>query len=254
MFGAKGDDAQVIASLVSNIPIALVWVLVFAILHYFFASLFYINTERGRAPAKTSGTWGWICEIVVGMDDDEYMKHAGLDALTFVEFIRLCARVLGVMLVWACVVNMTFYVLSANHSLDPKTNTSGSAIDPEVLNSFLARSSLANVRPIGVGDPYEWDQALAFAMSLLGMWVVSFYTYWQLKRTWRRVIKWAQRAMAVAGDPSSHAILVRSVDPREKMRSPEELCVTPLDRRGGRRLIAGRLLGDDGWMDEMNAR
>ncbi len=220
ILGASGEDAQVLAALVTNIPIAIALVALFLALHYCFESLFYTNTEHGLAPAKPAGAWGWLCSIVWGMADDEYMKHSGLDALVFIEFLRLGARVLIFMLVWSCFIDMTFYVLSTDETVAHHQ----SSIDPRIYDSFLARASLANVRPVPVGDGYDWDQALAFSMSLVGMWLGSIFTLWQLKRTWRRVIKWSHFSMAAqAGDPTSHAILVRATDPREHLRSPDEL-------------------------------
>ena len=205
------------------------FVLVYLALHSWFEELFYTEIERRHAPPKPRGAWGWICSVVIGMSDDDYMEHAGLDALTFVEMIRLMIRVTGFLLVWACVVDMTTYLVSAQVSLDNSTTTQQqSTIDPTMLNSFLARSSIANVRPLPSDQSfleckYEWDQALAFSMSLVGMWLASFYTYYQLKCTWRRITKWAQRSMAASGDAASHAILVRPIDPQVRGRGPDEL-------------------------------
>jgi len=218
---------MVLAALMPNIVMAIVWVLVFLALHSCFEALFYTEIERKQAPPKPRGEWGWICSVVIGMSDDDYMAHAGLDALTFIEMLRLCTRIVVFLLVWACLVDMTFYLVSAEVSLDSSTATqTHGSVDPAHLNSFLGRASLANVRalPAGAGAlDYEWDQALAFSMSLVGMWLASFYAYWQLKYTWRRVIHWAQRSMATAGDAASHTILVRATDPKLQGRGADEL-------------------------------
>ena len=215
-FGAFGEDAEVLAALVSNMPLFGAMLLLYCVLHTAFRSVYYLNVVRGTAPppppVPTSTVdavlstlcCGWA-KHVLRMSDDEFASHAGIDAFCFIVFLRLVIRVLFAFGLWAVAVNMTFYVL---------------AMSAEEQPVFLARASIANLA--SVADGGDWHQWSSLVASVVGMWVCTLYAVWELNRTWRHVIAKCQQSMACADDVSSHTILVRSTDPRNLPQSRED--------------------------------
>ena len=106
MWGANGEDAEVLAAISVNLPVVGVLIAGYIVLHILFEPYFYNNataksreaSRKGKpAPPKPpSGRLRSItsCFFAFKVDDQTFIECAGIDAYAYVEFIRCALRVL----------------------------------------------------------------------------------------------------------------------------------------------------------------
>ena len=148
-----------------NIPSFAVIVGVYVVLHFIFFDQFYKNPlQRGKdAPAlpQKYSPFGFVCTLF-RMSDDDFQKYCGLDALTFLLFIRLVIKIL----IWFGLYAITVGILTMWAASE-----FGDGGEWEGPSGGLARISLANLRSfgpdIGIAD---WDRWLGALGSAIGCW------------------------------------------------------------------------------------
>ena len=191
------------------------------LLHWFFSHSYYSNAfKREEKDAVTTqrnlsipNRSSWCSGIfhAFTMSDDDYLRHAGVDALSFVEYLRLSFRVLASCMIWGVIAELACYTVASQNSFE-----SGRDVPP----GFLARASLANIG--AVPSSGSWDelgdeaQAFALALSLIGIYLNTFYALSQLGNSWKRVSGWAHKYLEDPDNPTSHAVLVQSTQPLSK--------------------------------------
>jgi len=146
------------------------------------------------------------------------LRLAGVDAATFMEFIRLCIKILTSMLVWALVVELAFYVYSVQDFFEVR----GGDISP----GFLERASLANLEEVPDDGNWTPTQALALITSMLGIWINTIYGIFMLKRSWEKIVSWCKEALEDETDVVSHVVLVRAANPFVKPVTQAEAFAT----------------------------
>ena len=210
-------------------------------LHLLFEPYFYANwTQPSREASRTGKKLPptppvgrlrafTACCFAYKVDDATFIECAGVDAFAFVEYLKCSLRVLTLFAIWALSINTAFYYSNTHavrvYALEPRFLTvapEGPSFEflvlpqnPAVPEAFLSRSSIVYIDSLVDGEG-AWDQWAAFIFSLLGMWVCSLHGYYQLVRSWQRLVRACQTSMADAGDAASHTLLVRAINPLAK--------------------------------------
>ena len=105
----SGDDLELMTALVTDAALALGVVTVYLVLHRTVTSFYYTNpAKRGRGPPQPEGACGWL-GVVWRITDDEIERHAGLDAVVFLSFIRMVIKILVLAAPFALVLAMPTY-------------------------------------------------------------------------------------------------------------------------------------------------
>ena len=197
----KAQDRTLLAALTTDAIMLSVVVVVYCLLHSRFASFYYDNPlRRGRGPAAPGSAFGWV-PLLLGMDDGEIERYAGLDALFFLQFIRMVLQLL------------TFTAFTYG-LLELVVNLSCSFFVAERFfpAGGVARLSLANVPAASDGEVCTW---VTMAASTCGVWILTACTLWILRRGWLRVIEARWRFMVEARDASSRVVLVLGATERK---------------------------------------
>ena len=93
----QNDDSTLFAALPGSFGLLLFFTLIYVILHFLFYPQFYKNPlRRDFGPAAPGNRCNPLAALwfAFRMSDDEFEKHAGLDALTLIEFIRMAMKIL----------------------------------------------------------------------------------------------------------------------------------------------------------------
>ena len=177
-------------------------------------------------------------------------RHAGLDAYIFLLYIRTIFTALLGYGVYAALVPLSAYVASsftaptcsygppppaAPPAAPPLGTDSGGPLDasfaaaaaaaasdnstnstectPLYPPGGLPRTSIANVASWSEDAWWEergWDKWYPMLASLLGVYLLTGWSCYLLRRAWVRVVFVRQRCMSEARDASSMAVLVRA--------------------------------------------
>ena len=211
IFGAIGDDAEVLSSILVNLPALGIAMATYLVLHVLFSSEYYANKDRGKdletlVPSSRFRVLSGIC-TAMRLSDDEYVRIAGVDAAAFVEHLRVGFRILVGFLLWGLVTEVGLYYLAAQDYFARGGN---------VAEGFLARASIAGMDPVPTDGSWSPQQACSLLFSLVGLWLNSLLALRAINRSWQKVVGWCQASLADADDPVSHVVLVRASSPLTK--------------------------------------
>ena len=148
-------------------------------------------------------------------------RHAGLDAFTFLLFIRTLFQALAGYGVYAVLVPLSAYVASSFNApvvcvidgvvINVTNSTNGTLCESVYPPGGLPKTSIANIISWEADNWWEesgWDRWYPMMASLAGVYLLTCWTYYLLHRAWRIVVFRRQRYMAEARDASSMAVLV----------------------------------------------
>ena len=208
-FGAIGDDAEVIASLIINVPAILSLLLLYVLLHMAFTNMYYPGAARSRAKLKIPNGRGICAGFIQSwrLSDDDFVELAGVDAMAFIEFMRLLLRITFSFMLWALVAETVVYAITVDRRIQD-----GGDVPP----GFIARTSLANVASIPLGGTWQPMQALSLLLSLVGIWLNTIYALVHMSRTWRKILHWCHTAPKEDEAVVAYSLLVRARNPLAK--------------------------------------
>jgi len=210
------EDTVLLSALQVNLPLFVVCVAIYSVLHTLFRAQFYQNpVARGKGPTPPAGGVLSFVPLVWRMSDDEWERHCGLDAFALVEFIRVGLRILG---------GYGLYGLSIGLlSTWGSSQLADAAWQTVFGESTLARLSLANMRSFTDTSTATWDMWGTAASSVVGAWLLTYLTITRLSASWRKLIARRLRSLADARDASSLVVLVRAGGLRGKEASLGEV-------------------------------
>ena len=94
-YGLEGEDARIVVAIVSNLPILAFSIVAYVMLHKFCNHMMFRNYHHGtrrrvarEGPEPPPGYCGWF-RVVLKMSPVQYDKATGLDAVVFLEYLRI---------------------------------------------------------------------------------------------------------------------------------------------------------------------
>lgn len=207
----EGDDAELVIALITYFPCFIGMFLFAFVGQRLVKNNYYRKWElAGLGPTPPSTEFGWI-PVALRFTNDEIFEHAGLDSLIFLEFIRMLLRILGWFSLYACA-SIAFTAYS--------TSTSG--VESQPLGR-IARLSMANLLTIDDTAGPLVDRWLALWASVVGIWLLSGLTIWQMRNSWQRVLQWRKNAWREQREQASAlAVCIHSLDRRDKAQLSRE--------------------------------
>lgn len=152
------DDRTVLTAIIIDSILFCAIAFVYFCLHKKYRPFFFENPFfRGRGPTPPEGAFGWV-SLVIRMPDEEFEKHAGLDALVMRIFIR---TILGIFLRFSLTMGFMEVCVYIGCSFGVGENFFPAGV--------TARFSLSNFPRVSEEDSCTYP---VLALSLIGMCAV----------------------------------------------------------------------------------